>query len=259
VSSGVASPALAATAASSPHEDVVTRTPAGPATVTEATPAASQPAASANLDWPATGAPRALSEKLAFRDLFRLYGISYDPAARTAPCKAATAAMMRCLAGRGGLADLLRFNQPALLSMETGRARYHVVLAAIEGQAAVFSVAGETRRVPLAEIAPAWSGNYVLLWKAPPGIKDELSPGSHGPAVAWLRKSLAEIAGEQAHGPAAFDDELFRRVKAFQLSEGIVPDGVVGALTVARLNMRLDQEWPRLSPNAESSQNVVHP
>ncbi len=218
-----------------------------------------EPAMSANLNWPETGTPRALSERLAFRDLFKLYGLTYDPTAGMAPCKAAAAAKLRCLHGRGGLADLLRFNQPALLLMDGEGARYHAVLAALDGQTATFKLAGETRRVPLANISPAWSGNYVLLWKAPPGVKDALLRGNSGPAVSWLRNSLAEIVGDNANGPATFDDDLYRRVKAFQLSEGIVPDGVAGALTLVRLSMRLDKDLPRLELNAESSQDVIHP
>jgi general secretion pathway protein A len=115
--------------------------------------------------------------------------------------------------------------------------------------------------VALADISTAWSGDYVLVWQVPPGVKEALSPGSRGQAITWLRKSLAAIAGDdrKADGPAAFDDELVKRVKAFQLAEGIIPDGVVGALTIARLDMRLDRTLPRLDPTAESSRNVLHP
>jgi general secretion pathway protein A len=213
----------------------------------------------ASLGWREGLPPREQSERLAFRDLFKRYGFAYDAGSSPAPCKAAVAAGMRCLSGRGGLADLERFNQPAVLTLEGPGGRYYGVLTALDGQSATFDLAGEMRRVSLAAMAQAWSGDYVLVWKPPAGIRDALPPGSHGAAVAWLRKSLAEVTGEAAGGPPAFDAELAGRVRAFQLSEGLVPDGVVGALTLVHLNLRLDKALPCLSLDGNSGQDVLHP
>jgi len=248
---GVAPPALAAPAAVSQPAEAVAMPVARAATET--------PPPADNLDWPS--APRALSEKLAFRDLFRLYGADYDPGAGPAPCLAAAAAQMRCLAERGGLADLLRFNQPALLTLEDAGGRYYALLTAVDGRSATLRLAGETRRVPLAAMAQAWAGNFLLLWRPPPGIKDALSLGSRGQSVIWLRSRLAAAAGEDARVGAAatFDDDLLRRVKAFQMSEGLVPDGVAGALTLVRLNMRMDRALPRLTVDSETNADVLHP
>jgi murein L,D-transpeptidase YcbB/YkuD len=56
-----------------------------------------------------------------------------------------------------------------------------------------------------------------------------------------------------------FDDELVGRVKAFQAAEGMEPDGVAGALTLMRLNLRLDPNLPRLSKTVLGGLNVLHP
>jgi murein L,D-transpeptidase YcbB/YkuD len=56
-----------------------------------------------------------------------------------------------------------------------------------------------------------------------------------------------------------FDDELVGQLKAFQLAEGMEPDGVAGALTMIRLNLRLDQNLPRLNKIALGGLNVLHP
>ena len=265
---GVASPALAAGA--EPSANAIPAAPMPPPAESAPPPSAGDgepagadlvPVAAGKLYWPDSIGPRALSEKIAFRDLLSLYGFDYQPAAAQAPCQAAAVRRLRCFAGRGGLADLRRFNQPAVLALDSGGGRFHAVLTGIDGDSGLFVLDGETRRVALADISTAWSGDYVLVWQVPPGVKDTLSPGSRGQAVVWLRRSLAAVAGDDrdADGPARFDDELVKRVKAFQMAEGILPDGVVGALTIARLDMRLDKALPRLDATAEPSRNVLHP
>ena len=204
-----------------------------------------------DLRWPDGTAPRTRSEDVAFQDLFKLYGVAYEPGGKRAACKAAEAVNMYCLFGRGGLSDLLHLNQPAVLVIDGGGKgeRYHAVLTALSAKSANFIVAGTPRSVSLAAIAPLWSGSYAILWHAPLG-KNRLAEGSRGPAVLWLRHGLARLQGGDAEGPALFDHELVRGVKAFQLAEGIVPDGVAGALTLIRLNLRLDNSLPRLTSAA---------
>ena len=213
------------------------------------------------LRWPDANLPRGRSEGLAFQDLFKLYGIAYDPDSRGAACKLAEAVDMHCLYARGGIADLLRANQPAVLLFDgAGKERqFHAVLTALDEESATLIVAGTKQRVPLAQIAPLWTGKYVLLWYAPPGFGNLLVAGGRGPAVSWLRQNLARAHGGKADGPAVFDDELVDRVKAFQLAEGMAPDGEAGAFTLIRLNLRLDDKLPRLSQTALGGGHVLHP
>ena len=217
-----------------------------------------EPEQFASLHWPADVAARNDSERLGLRDLFALYGLDYDAQVGGDACQNAAAAGMRCFRSRGGLADLRRFNQPALLSMaDDGKLPYHAVLVALDDQAATFSVAGSTQRVRLADLALAWSGNFTLLWQQPAGFAGPLSLGSHGPAVGRLRQDLARVQGENADGPIWFDDQLRRQVKKFQLTEGITPDGVAGVLTMIRLGMRLDDRMPRLTRSTQD-RDVLH-
>jgi general secretion pathway protein A len=205
-----------------------------------------------HLTWPESTAPRARSEEIAFRDLLRLRGLEYDPGDKRPPCKAVEGLKLRCQHGRGGLADLRRFNQPAVLRIDGGGKgkEFNVVVTGLGENTATVLIAGETRRVALAEFAQLWSGSLVHLWDVPPGYTDVLMSGSRGPAVPWLRQALARLQGGSADGPAVFDDALVRRVKAFQFSEGMVADGAAGALTLISLNMRLNEKLPRLAPVA---------
>ncbi len=230
------------------------------ATVAAALPPRAEPPAPIELHWP-VNAPRSISERLAFRDMFKLYGITYDPGSKMSPCEAAAAAQMRCLTGRGGLGELTLYDQPALLAIDGqhGEPGYHAVLTSLDGQDATFIVAGESFHVRVSDIAANWSGNFTLLWQAPPGFTDTLTPGKRGPAVSWLRQKLAAAMGGSAQGGSTFDDRLFRQIKAFQLAEGIVPDGAAGPLTMMRLNMRLDANLPRLTTTKALRKDVLHP
>jgi general secretion pathway protein A len=136
---------------------------------------------------------------------------------------------------------------------------YYALLDALDRRTATVVVAGATRRVARADISPAWSGDYVLLWQPPPGGRNQLAAGSSGPAIAWLRRRLGDAGSDSAAGPDSFDDDLRQRVKAFQTAEGIIPDGIAGALTLVRLNLRLDKDLPRLSVDDDSQSHVIHP
>ncbi|MBE0627092.1 MAG: AAA family ATPase [Burkholderiales bacterium] len=213
------------------------------------------------LSWPDAELARSRSEALAFQDLLGLYGIAYDPGSKGAPCKIAETADMHCLSAYGGLSDLLWVNQPAVLLLDrAGKDRaYHVVLTGLDEASATLIVAGARRRVALSQIAQLWSGKYQLLWYAPPGFGNALTGGNRSPAATWLRQRLARVDGGATEGPAVFDDELVERVRSFQLAEGMAPDGAVGALTLIRLNQRVDQDLPRLGKMAQRGSNVLHP
>jgi len=208
--------------------------------------------------WPDNIASRANSEKLAFRDLYRLYGIDFDANGNIPPCHASR---MRCQAGRGGLADLRGFNQPAVLLLDgEGREhQYHALLTGLDGETAELMLAGKKQQVRLRDLAPLWSGSYVLIWQAPPGFRELLSPGQRGPAIRWLRHSLSVLSASQDNGDERFDQTLFSQLKAFQQTEGILPDGVAGAQTLIRLNMRLHKDLPQLGMTTPTSPNVLHP
>jgi len=233
-----------------------------PETLTKFSPASDEQSSIETLSWPEASVSRSRSEAIANQDLFNLYGIAYDPAGKVSGCKIAESVNMRCLYASGGLSDLRWANQPAVLLMD-GEAKgrpYHVVLVALNEKTATVVVAGIRRRVALTQIAQLWSGKYMLLWYAPPSFRSALTVGSRGPAVLWLRQGLARVqGGDTDNGPAVFDAELVRRVKAFQLAEGMAPDGAAGPLTLIRLNLRLDQNLPRLIRAALGSSNVLHP
>lgn len=190
------------------------------------------------LEWPGN-VLFADSETLAFQSLFKLYGISFKAESLEEPCQQAAARGLRCYVGQGGLSDLLSINQPVLmrLSSADGKA-YSAALTALDHQVATLVVGGVVQRVSLSDLANAWLGQFVVIWNAPPSFKSELRLNQRGATVAWMRHAMEAVDGVRDNGSDVFDVELEKRVRAFQLIEGMQPDGLVGSRTLIRLNVR---------------------
>ncbi|MFZ2267369.1 MAG: AAA family ATPase [Azonexus sp.] len=236
----VAPPAPAVSAPEVPAAPVANTVP--PATNAE------QPAP-ARLAWP-SNMTRADSEKLAFLSLFKLYGLDAAPGSKVAPCRQAEAHGLRCYVGHGGITDLRLLDQPVVIHLASPDGReYAATLSSLDLRKATLSVAGDERQVALSELATAWSGNFTLIWKAPPGFRDQATLSRQGPALSWLRQAMSRIDGTPDDGKGIFDTALTRRIRAFQLAEGIQPDGYVGPLTAIRINARSGQGGPSLTSN----------
>ena len=133
---------------------------------------------------------------------------------------------------------LRRLDVPAILPLVTpeGERRY-VVLISLEGERATLELGERRIVVPTSEIERFWDGPFVALWKPPVVGPLPLGPGMSGKDVGWLRERLAQIEGQPA--PASpgqvYDEELRRRVAAFQQARSLMPDGIAGEETLVRL------------------------
>lgn len=65
---------------------------------------------------------------------------------------------------------------------------------------------------------------------------EKLEPGAQGPAVIALRDRLIALGYLAPTAGATFDDRLKRAVQAFQVDNGMSPDGVAGKGTIAEIN-----------------------
>jgi general secretion pathway protein A len=210
-------------------------------------PAAAVPAVLDPLAWP-EGVAHEESESLAFRTMFDLFGLHFDPSRGGDACHQAEGSGMRCYAGQGGLTELRLLDQPALLSMVADDGQpYSVALLGMDSEVAKIAIAGIERRVAIARIAAAWNGNFIVLWRPPAAFGNGLVPNQYSPAVAWLRESLARIDGLPPGSGTVLDAGLARRLRSFQQAEGLQPDGRVGSRTAIRLNVRSGAGGPRLT------------
>jgi general secretion pathway protein A len=208
---------------------VFAKPPAAGKAPTEGTPAPQV----VTLQKPAN-ATRVSTKDKAYQTLFSRWQVAYDPKSRRGPCEQAESQGLHCLEEKGSLTNLRQMNRPAVLKLGNGKGEYYATLLSLNEDTASFAVEDETRSVDIKEIARKWSGEYVLLWRGPPGHNGKLKPGNRGPAVAWLDQKLSRIQGRKPSPEKRplYDEKLENRVKEFQAAAGLVPDGIAGIRTV---------------------------
>ncbi|MDO9071754.1 MAG: AAA family ATPase [Rubrivivax sp.] len=156
-------------------------------------------------------------------------------------CAATLQARLACFrSASGGLGVVRQLERPVLLMLRGADGRVaHALLVALDERQATLQVGAARYALPLAMLAGLWRGEFATFWRLPPGWTDSGVAGSNPAARAWLDRGLADAG----FGP---ERPLAERVWAFQLAQGLPPDGRAGPLTVMRLNRLAGVDEPRL-------------
>jgi general secretion pathway protein A len=185
-------------------------------------------------------------EDAAWRELAQ--GWKLAPAADGEPCAALAREGVQCFNKTLSLALIRQLARPGIVTLDaaSGRPSY-AILWALNDQTATLRAAGTEQTVTLAALAQRWQGDFATLWRAPEGYAGRTADGQGGPAVAWVATRLATLKGAAApKGQPVLDGALRTEVKAFQLAQGLPPDGRPGPLTYMQLNRVSGVEEPRL-------------
>ncbi|MDP2007741.1 MAG: AAA family ATPase [Rubrivivax sp.] len=156
-------------------------------------------------------------------------------------CAAAAQARLACFrSASGGLGVVRQLERPVVLVLRgAGGRAAHALLVALDDRQATLQVGAERFVLPLAMLAGLWRGEFVTFWRLPPGWTDGGQTGTDAAARDWLERGL----GDAGFGPGR---PLAERVWAFQLAQGLPPDGRAGPLTLMRLNRLAGVDEPRL-------------
>ncbi|MEY4766128.1 MAG: hypothetical protein RI907_2801 [Pseudomonadota bacterium] len=278
-----ASPAVVAAAAPAPSAPRVTP-PAQAASVVASVPA-SAPAASAPQAapsapvaasgaqaplggpgaWPTpgTGEPPALSawagETDAVRKLGQAWGqrwTSADPCTTEGPAQ-----RVYCYRSPAGLSLLKQLDRPVVLTLrDATHPEAFVVLWGLDRDQVLIEGPKGLQTWPLAVVSARWRGDFVALWRAPEGYRSKILPGGKGPALDWLATRLSQVdQGAPIATPATLNTALTSRVLAFQVTQGLKADGVVGATTFMQLNRLTGENEPALLRRPASSAPAPSP
>ena len=204
---------------------------------------------------PADGGERPLlrDEQEAWRDLATAWKL--DLANAPEPCLAAQRQQVHCFRTSGSLAQIRQLDRPVILTLHPG-AGDEAVYAQLTGLAptgATLRVGRASQTVALPTLARLWRGEWGTLWRAPPGYGERpLDGAGAGAATEWLQATLARVDGQSL--PAEGGREvrvaaLRSRVSAFQLAQGLKPDGLAGPVTLMHLNRAAGIDEPRLAPD----------
>jgi general secretion pathway protein A len=257
----LAAPLAAASAASAAPGASAAAVAARPASAgaTAATAAASRPSGLVAMPLPAAtpavatalGAnelravfsTRLHGEADAWRELAESWGLKLPAGAD--PCPNASKQALPCFKGPGSLALVRQLDRPGLLVLRDGAGRsYHVLLIALGADSATLRRGDATVTVPLATLGAAWRGEFGTFWRAPSGYAGSSSFGTpDSEASRWLADRLAQVLPTGAETAP-----LASRVAAFQVAQGLPPDGLAGPLTLMLLNRATGVDEPRLQP-----------
>ena len=181
-----------------------------------------------------------LPTELAREQLWDLYSSGPVPGAA---CNSEAQDGVACIEGKARTwEELARYDRPLMLEMVTPeRFAATVVLMGIEDREGWVLADQGVVRLALAEIGPLWTGNYRFYWHPPAGFKHALSWGDRDPAVAEVARLFARLDGQQqALAQERFTSALRERVVLFQRTHELEDDGVVGVLTLLKLNELLE-------------------
>lgn len=190
-----------------------------------------------------------LSLQRALLQAFAMWGEKL-PENRIVNCQIALQNGYRCLLDQGDLKELLGLDRPAILEfvLKDKQKRYALLIGMHRGYPILRTA--DDAPVKLEELLTYWQGYYLILWKPPfPAGTITLYPDQSSERVLWLREQLAHIDGGKttAAQPNFFDRQLERRVKAFQRSNHLNPDGIVGPRTIIYLqNAYSTTDFPKL-------------
>ncbi len=201
--------------------------------------------------WPLQSDPD-LAQVLAYRKLFRLWGIDYDPRLQPVVCDFARSHGLGCLTLEGDIDLLRQLDTPAVTRLQSGHNSYQVVIQALDRNRARLAVGGQSRFLPLDALRQGWGGSFTILWSLPPGYTAPVWPGASGDTIRWLDVQLARAEGQVMARPEtrSYNAAMVERVRQFQQQQGLAVDGVVGPRTLILLNNATRSDLPRLGAPA---------
>jgi len=186
-------------------------------------------------------------EKDAWRALAPLWQITLGEGD---PCLQAARQQLACFRNSGGLALVRQLERPVILMLRDDRGQaLYVPLTGLQGQNAIVQLGTQSYALPLPILSTMWRGDFATLWRTPPTFRSKVLPGNTGPTVDWLATQLARInqtPAPVATGKLVFDAAMQAQVYAFQMGQGLKPDGVVGATTFMQINRAVGIDEPRL-------------
>jgi general secretion pathway protein A len=182
---------------------------------------------------------------LAWAGLAAAWGEAGDAQRVAGACEGRDGLGYACLRDQGSWARIERLGLPVVLILQTPDTR-HLLLRHMDGSRLTLGAPDATREAERDDLEPHWLGSYYVAWPQSPGWPRELGPGASGPALDALF-DMAARADSPYRGTRSYGNQFETWLRAFQVRNGLEPDGIVGPRTLLYL-MRHSITEPSLAP-----------
>lgn len=208
--------------------------------------------------------PPPFNSKLAsYQSVLAAWGVHYTRDRNKLICEFAELEGLRCLHKQGNWRGLMKINRPAVLKLVNAKGQdFFIGLLAIDGDYAKITLGTKEVWVSLKTIDQQWYGDYSVVWRLPPYESRVIKPGTENDSEKWLSSNILKIKAKQGgysgqEGTILRDDGLpiKEKVRWFQQSVGLKPDGIAGALTLIQLNSFINPGVPMLVRDATLSES----
>jgi general secretion pathway protein A len=190
--------------------------------------------------------PGANGLQQAWRALAADWRLDLAPSAADA-CAAVQRQQVQCFSTLLSLPLIRQLDRPGILTLlNAQRQPTYAVLAGLDGQIAWLRIGDAVRPVPVGELAPLWTGEFSTLWRVPAGAA--AAADRTGPVILaqQVAAQLASAASAPSADASAGTASLRRRIVAFQVAQGLQPDGLAGPITLMQLQRANGVEEPHL-------------
>lgn len=245
-------PAVAPVVASVPAEESALQEVEKIAAVVEAVISTEEPVVAAEnpsiIQW-ADESLRLRSNLLSYQALFERWGIDYQLDTHGTPCFHASTQGLACAQETSDFDSLRKLNRPAVIKLydDFNQVQFATLLEITEADNARLFLNNRQQVISIEQLLYYWKGEFSVFWKLPPAYQDIIRPGDSGEMVLWIHQAINTIEkNPQAGVSQLYDANLVNRVKAFQLRQGLIDDGVVGMKTIIYMNHLLNPEIPVL-------------
>ncbi len=180
-------------------------------------------------------------------NLLALWQISYSPLNDGKACHFAASYGLGCHRVVGNWQQLREFNRPAILKFSAGlQGEFWGTLIRLKGNKADLQFGDRKVSFALDELSTLWTGEYQMLWQAPPGYQGDILLGQRGEAVSWLSEKLKKLLNPTLPLSDYFDQALLANLKQYQKQRNIQADGIAGIQTILTINGETLEGIPQL-------------
>ncbi|MFM2477653.1 AAA family ATPase [Celerinatantimonas sp. MCCC 1A17872] len=188
---------------------------------------------------------QSLEKNTPMAQLISLWG--YHVPLSQARCELLSAINLACFTGKASLSQLIKWNYPALLTLNYQGQSAYALLRSVSAHSLELYMGKHSLSVSKKWLQSHWQGEYQLIWQ--PFIDDAdvvLKAGDSGPRVLALARQLALFYGQKIPSSSKYDKKLKQQVQQFQHEHGLKADGVATIQTRLVLSHLLHSEQPNL-------------